>query len=243
MCSFIRNFVFLYVFYLAFLEFQVCKFNIIIYRKAFRKLVKEHFLRGHKLYKIFNRNTLKLSYSCMSSMSSVIKQHNYSVLSTIENVDRLCNCRNKENCPLDGKCLQTCIVYKADVITNKDSHIYYGASDGEFKSRYNNHTNSFRHRHHEQDTELSKHIWKLQDKGINFKVKWSVAAYASTYRCGLRRCDLSFTEKYIIARANRKNLLNKRSEIISKFRHENKCLFKKYQITVKSIKELRSNLS
>ena len=97
----------------------------------------------------------------MSSMSSAIKQHNYRVLSTTENVDRLCNCRNKENCPLDGKCLQTCNVYKADVIISKDSHIYYGASDGEFKSRYNYHTSSFRHRHHEQDTELSKYIWKL----------------------------------------------------------------------------------
>ena len=127
--------------------------------KAFLKLVKKHFPRGHKLYKIFNRNTLKLSYSCISSMSSVIKQHNYKVLSTTENVDRLFNYRNKENCPLDGKCLQTCIAYKADVITNKDSHIYYG------------HTNSFHHRHHEQDTEFSKHIWKLQDKGINFNVK------------------------------------------------------------------------
>ena len=119
----------------------------------------------------------------MSSMPSVIKQHNYRVLSTTENVDRLCNCINKENCPLDGKCLQSCIVYKADVITNKDSHIYYGASDGEFKSRYNSHTNSFCHRHHEQDTELSKHICKVQGKGINFKVKCSVTAYASTYRC------------------------------------------------------------
>ena len=92
----------------------------------------------------------------MSSMPSVIKQHSYRVLSTTENVDRLCNCINKENCPLDGKCLQSCIVYKADVITNKDSHIYYGATDGEFKSCYNNHTNSFRNWLHEQDTELSK---------------------------------------------------------------------------------------
>ena len=63
------------------------------------------------------------------------------------------------------------IVYKADFITIKDSHIYYSASDGEFKSRYNNHTNLFRHRHQEQDTELSKHIWKLQNKGINSTVK------------------------------------------------------------------------
>ena len=55
--------------------------------KRLLKLVKKHFPRDHKLYKIFNRNTLKLSYSCMSSMSSVIKQHNYKVLSTTENVD------------------------------------------------------------------------------------------------------------------------------------------------------------
>ena len=52
--------------------------------KTFLKLVKKHFPRGHKLYKIFNRNTLKLSYSCMTSISSVIKQHNYKVLSTTE---------------------------------------------------------------------------------------------------------------------------------------------------------------
>ena len=158
----------------------------------------------------------------MSSMSNVIKQHNYIVLPTTENVGRLCNCRNKENCPLDGKCLQSCIVYKADVITNKDSQIYYDASDEKFKSRSNNHTNSFRHRYHEQDTELSKHIWKLQDKDFNFKVKWSVAAYASTYRCGSRRCDLCLTEKCVTARANHKNLLNKRTELISKCRHKNK---------------------
>ena len=60
-------------------------------------------------------------------MSSVIKQHNYKVSSTTENVDKLCKCRNKGNCPLDGKFLITCIIYKADVIGNKDSHIYYGA--------------------------------------------------------------------------------------------------------------------
>ena len=65
----------------------------------------------------------------MSSMSSVIKQNNYRVLSTTENVDQLCNCRNKENCPFDGKCLQSCIVSKADVIINNDIHIYYGATE------------------------------------------------------------------------------------------------------------------
>ena len=62
----------------------------------------------------------------MNNMFRVIKQHNCKVLST-KNVDRLCNCRNRDSCLLYGKYLQTCIMYKADVITNKDSHIYYGA--------------------------------------------------------------------------------------------------------------------
>ena len=61
-------------------------------------------------------------------MSNVIKQHNCKVLST-KNVDRLCNCRSKDSCPLVCKCLQKCIVYKADIIKNKYIHIYYGASD------------------------------------------------------------------------------------------------------------------
>ena len=161
----------------------------------------------------------------MSNMSRVIKQHNFQVLST-KNVNRLCNCRNKDSCPLDGKCSQTCIVYKTDVITNKDSHIYYGASDGEFKSRYNNYANSFCHRHHEQDTELSKHIRQLQDKSINFTPKWSIAAYASTYRCGSRRCNLCLTEKHVVARADQKNLSNKRTELISKCPHRNKYILK-----------------
>ena len=94
----------------------------------------------------------------MSSMSSVIKQDNYKLLSTTKNEDRLSNCRNKD------KCLQKCIVYEADVITNKDSHIYCGARDGEFKSPHNNYINSFHHRHQVQDMELSNTSGKYKAK-------------------------------------------------------------------------------
>ena len=57
------------------------------FEKIFLKFVKKHFPRDHNIYKMFNRNTLKLSYSRMSSMSSIIKQLNYKVLSTAKNVD------------------------------------------------------------------------------------------------------------------------------------------------------------
>ena len=44
--------------------------------KAFLKLVTKHFPKSHKLHKLFNRNTVKVSYSCMNNMSKVIKRHN-----------------------------------------------------------------------------------------------------------------------------------------------------------------------
>ena len=76
----------------------------------FRALVNKHFPKGSKLNKIFNRNTLKLSYSCMPNMSAVIRQHNSSILkdrkTESENFagGKSCNCRVKDNCPLHGKC-------------------------------------------------------------------------------------------------------------------------------------------
>ena len=53
--------------------------------KTFLKLIK-HFPRDHRLHKIFNRDTLKLGYSCMSNMPSIIKPHNCKLLST-KNID------------------------------------------------------------------------------------------------------------------------------------------------------------
>ena len=39
-----------------------------------------------------------------------------------------------------------------------------------------------------------------------FNLKWSIAAYATSYWCGTR-CDLCLTEKHIIAQASQNNLL------------------------------------
>ena len=39
-------------------------------------LVDRHFPRGSDLYKIFNRNTVKVSYSCTPNVGTIIKRHN-----------------------------------------------------------------------------------------------------------------------------------------------------------------------
>ena len=165
----------------------------------------------------------------MSNISSFIKQSNHNILSSPPNCEkRSCNCRNKDNYKLAGSCLKTSIIYRADVIKLNETHVYYGASDGEFQNRYNNQTNSFRNQGYENKTELSKHNWQLKRNGTESNLKWNIAAYATPYRCGTRRCDLCLTEKYIIARASQNNLLNKRTELISKCRHRNKNILKIY---------------
>ena len=127
---------------------------------------------------------------------------------------------------MDGNCLQKCFVYQAQVDSANSRKYYLGMSKDEFKTRYNNHAMSSRNKGHENRTELSKFVWELKDKGEDFTIKWSVAAKASLYICDSKRCDLCLTEKLLIAKADPRTLLNKRSEIVSKCRHRNKFTLK-----------------
>ena len=115
-------------------------------------------------------------------------------------------------------------MYKADVETEACTKTYYGASEGEFKTRYNNHTKSFRNLKYRNESELSKYLWDLKDNNTDFTLRWSIESFASPYKCGSMRCDLCLSEKLAIIRADTRHLLNKRTELISKCRHINKFL-------------------
>ena len=74
--------------------------------KFFLQLIKKHFPKEHKFHKIFNRNTLKLSYSCMPNIKTKINAHNREILrNTLLKNAKHCNCQQKENCPMNGACL------------------------------------------------------------------------------------------------------------------------------------------
>ena len=169
--------------------------------KIFLKLVKKHFHKRHRYRKIFNTNTIKLSYSCTPNVKNLMKQHNISIMKSEANTNKIdCNCRNKNSWPLDGKCLVESIVYEATFSTTNQTNTYFGLAEGSFKSRYNNHTKSFRLRRYEHDTELSKHIWSLKDRNIEINLKWRIKTKATPYKCGSRKCDLCLAEKVAIAR-------------------------------------------
>ena len=87
------------------------------------------------------------------------------------------------------------MVYKAEVATNNTYKEYYGTSEGELKSRCNNHAQSLRHISHINYMELSKYLWTFEANGTDYHLKWSIKLYASRYKCGTRRRDLCLTEK------------------------------------------------
>ena len=106
--------------------------------QKFLRLIDKHFPKSSKLHKIFNRNSIKVSYSCMLNVKSNISSHNHLVLkkANASTNAKLCNCREKNDCPLGGKCLTSSVVYQAAITTKDTAHQtknYIGVTAGPFK--------------------------------------------------------------------------------------------------------------
>ena len=101
---------------------------------------------------------------------------------------------------------------------------YIGAAQN-FKTRYRNHMKSFRHAQYETETELAKYIWAIKSKGLNYSIQWKILKLTAGYSKISKSCNLCINEKIEICKfKNKRALLNKRSELVSKCRHENKHL-------------------
>ena len=84
------------------------------------RLINKHFLPTHKYRKIFNRNTIKISYSCMPNIKSKIRTHNKKILNKLVNQNTgKCNFMNKNSCTLNGNCLLKNILYIATIATKR----------------------------------------------------------------------------------------------------------------------------
>ena len=92
--------------------------------KLFFKMLKKNFPKSNPFSKIFNKNTIKISYSCTRNMKSIISSHNKQIL-TPKNKQVGCNCRIKNSCPLDNKCLTSQLIYQADATNNLDNEYNY----------------------------------------------------------------------------------------------------------------------
>ena len=95
--------------------------------KRFLQLLHHHFPPSNKLHKIFNRNTVKVSYCCTQNIASIIKSHNKKLINTSIKNTLPCNCRKKHDCHLDGKCRAENIVYKCIASVDRyPNEVYLG---------------------------------------------------------------------------------------------------------------------
>ena len=157
----------------------------------------------------------------------VIKNHNKSIMNGKPPAPaKTCNCRN--NCPLSGNCQVKCVIYQATVTSEQNSKNYIGLCATPFKTRWANHKSSFNLEHKRKETELSKHIWNLKDKNVDYNITWKILKQTNPYSNTTKRCQLCLWEKYFIIMSDKSVTLNKRSELISKCRHSNKFLLKNF---------------
>ena len=201
--------------------------------RKFLRIVDKCFQKKHPLYKIFNRHTLKLSYSCMPNMKSIISSHNKHVLSNANSPTPqpdTCNCRKKSDCPLEGKCLQTNVIYQATVTTETATETYVGLATN-FKERYRNHKTSFRHSKRSNETQLSKYVWNLQNEKKTFQIKWKILKKCKPYSNVSKKCSLCLNEKFIIICKKELCSLNRRNELASSCPHRNRYVLGNFRVT------------
>ena len=163
----------------------------------------------------------------MTNTKQIIDNHNKRILTASTQVDdtaaaatinnKTCNRRQKNACPLDGNCLQPSVIYQATV-TRKDNNTtetYIGLTENDFKTRYRNHTASFR-----------KHIWTLKDNNIEHFISWRILSSHSPYNSSSKKCNLCLKEKFLIICRSELSTLNKRNKLVPSRRHRNKALLR-----------------
>ena len=85
-------------------------------------------------------------------------------------------------------------------------------------------TCSFRNECYKNATELSKYIWSLKERKINYKIKWRKVKQARSYSNINKKCNFCPWEKYFIICKPEMSTLNHRNEMASSCRHSKKFL-------------------
>ena len=125
---------------------------------------------------------------------------------------------------MEGKCRMQNVIYKCIVSSsNNPDKVYIGLSEPEWKKRYYNHRQSFNNKKYSGSTTLSSYIWEIKNRDNEVPMlKWSILKSVPGYSNITKKCQLCLHEKLsIITYPDQSELLNKRSELMSKCRHEN----------------------
>ena len=126
---------------------------------------------------------------------------------------------------VNGLCLTSSILYQATIKCSDNKYKqkrFKGISETTFKKRYVNHKKSFNLINSKNYTTLSVECWTLKQKQQAPKLTWEIKGQYKVYNPTLKKCNLCLNEKLAIIDNPDKNVLNKRSEVISQCHHRNK---------------------
>ena len=157
-------------------------------------------------------------------MKTIINNYNKNILGKKPSINTS-TC--KESCPLNEQCQIGEVVYKGILSSNQPNYKekkHFGNGEESFKGRLYNHNLSFRNKFFKNYTELSKQLWEIKMKNYTPKITWKIIRKCLPYNYNSRKCYLCLNEKLEIALYEGENLLNKKTELISKCRHQNKFM-------------------
>ena len=104
--------------------------------KSFFKTLRKNFPKTNPLSKIFNKNTVKISYSCTRNVKFIISSHKKQNLSNMSAI-----AETNTTVLIHNKCLTPQMLYQADVTNDtEDTYKYYLVlAEISLKDRYRNH--------------------------------------------------------------------------------------------------------
>ena len=194
----------------------------------FLALIDKCFPKNRPLGKIFNRSTLKLSYSTCPNMGQANSKPPVPEEEEEEKEEKHCSCpkatRKAGTCPLQGYCFDSNLVYQATVVETttdgaKKTETYVGCCGTDFKTRKGNHNKSFKHERYKTETVLSSHIWAIKSRGSTYTISWQILDRGAPFNPATKTCMLCTKERFFIIRKPTMASLNVRQEIGSHCLH------------------------
>ena len=135
-------------------------------------------LAAKRTYQFLLRQSKQLSYPCILKIKTKTNTHNREILRNMppKNI-KDCNCQQKENCPINGACLQKSLVYYAAISCNNKNYkpkLCKGSCELSFKKRYSNHKKLFSVPLYKHNTKLSTKYWNLKTMQLNPRISWKI---------------------------------------------------------------------
>ena len=167
-------------------------------------------------------------------MPQIIKEHNKKIVQKETQETLECNSRVETDCLLSGDCRKESVIYECTTTTCNSKKVYLGLTEGKLKKqRYYDYVKSFKNEFYANSTTLSSYVWEIKKrKDVTLALIWEVLQTAKAYSNITKRCSLCLHEKLAVITYpypdELLNLLNRRSELVTKCRHEDKFLLKKF---------------